>query len=900
MRNRPSYIFLALLAMVTASCSDELLGVEEELEGGNIVTFAANSARMVTKAGLQYTNFEVGNKYLLYGVSHADTYDWNNAVMYDTPGTEDKDHLIDYGEDVFFDGRSLDFYGATICSTENSETAYPVNVNTVKKPASPVIGLNVGEKGLPDLMYSRNLKTCTSQQGLLEMNFTHALSKVQVEVSKQDDGAGLAGATIKGLSIVNTSSSGELDIVTGTWAIDDTDASRTFYNGETTVTTEPSMVLNADGTENGILIFPNETSGQVVSLKIDLATDKGGNKTVTYPLYTSPSEDSDDSETLSPFIFNQNKRYVLSIILLNDGVRVLVVSPQAFDWIDVDVNAYLGQPVNFGGLMWMDRNLGATNWDCENDWANTRGFYYQYGRNIPYIFDDEKFRNRYSEKATFRKHKDGQLDLGYEYFFTYNEKGERVYGAVQGGTKTGHKRFMVDTLNINGECVGWVNNGGGWEWQGSYMAFVDAEGEKLEKSVGQYSNSDGGYGVGDFWMPEQKGKDGVDWTANDNRIPVWRGPQATSSNIAVNPGDPGIYHFIFDSRFYHDRYQSGAWCVKDCDASSCENDLNWKGPAPEDTKSYYEWLRSGCWETRQEDTERVNRLWVDRSNKPTPENHPCPKGWRIPTKEDFAGIMPDHNIENKWANTSNTMYVLKETYGDVNTGQKEAAIYGVDEQGRKVIYVIKRKGESECYRLRLLWKDSNLTRNAYYNLSESKDPPMQYLEISRYPGDSDMSFDEYYNGKVNGVSVGSQITTNSGQTASITGAAIHKDAWKISGDQLSSMGFYGDFDWDRATETLLIPICGFIYTALGVDGMFGDGEMTILRCCEWSHNYDLMAEIATYATESEVPYAAGEYPYNEALNWCCYIRTDRNTGMFSGSRKSLGDQIRCVRDVNAQ
>lgn len=896
MRKLYSYL-IALAGLAAVSCSEETMRLENELVQGNTVTFAANSARMITKSGLQYTEFEEGTKYVLYGLESVekDSYDWGKATLYDTKAKESQEHLIDYGEDIFFDGKVLDFYGATICRTEDTDEAYPSNIS---QNSSPVIGLTAEDNMLPDLMYSNNLKRCTSQMGLLEMNFTHALSKVQIEVSKQDDGAGLSGAKIKGLSFVNTSLSGQLDIVNSVWAIDDTDAEREFYKGETAVTTDPTKIKNADGTDAELLIFPNEDSKQTISLKIEVSTDKGGEKTLIYPLRTSESEGSGSA---SPFIFSQNKRYVLSIILLNDGVRVLVVYPQAYDWIDVDLETYMGQPLNFGGLMWMDRNLGATNWDCENDWANTRGFYYQHGRNIPYIFDAEKFINRNrSKKAEFREHKAGQLDIGYEYFFTYNEKGERVYGAVQGGTQTGHQRYMVDTLNINGQRVGWVNNGNGWEWHGSYLSFVSAEGNLLNGDIAQYANNDGGYKVSAFWQPDQKGKDGVDWwesPTSTNGVPVWRGPQVTSSNIAINPGDPGIYHFIFDARFYHDHLQSGAWCVTDCDAESCKVGNNWKGVEASANLSYKEWLRGGCWETRTEDTTKVNYFWEDKNGNPLPDNHPCPKGWRIPTKEDFAGIMPDHNIENGWAMNENTMYVLKETYGDVNTGYKEAAIYGIDERGRKVIYLIKRKGEEECYRLRLLWKESNLTRNAYYGLeTASGDAPMQYLEISRYPGESYMNFDKYYKGTVNGSVVGSQATTNSNQSASVAGAAIQKDVWKITGNDLSNMGFYGDFDWDRATETMQIPICGFIYTTLGVDGMFGDGDMTILRCCDWSNNYNVMWKVG----QQNRSYADGEYPYNEALNWCCYVRTDRNTGMFSGSRKSLGDQIRCVRDVNAQ
>lgn len=887
------HILIAAVLMVTASCLNEF---SEDALIDTTITFEANSGRMVTKAGLQYTDFEEGNKYLLYGLESADSdsYNWSDAIMYDTRGVETSEHLINYGEDLFFDRKTLDFYGATLCMTTDEAKAYPVNISSSDK--APVIRLEAEDNRLADLMYSKNLKGCTGQKGLLEMNFTHALSKVQIEVSKHEDSEGLSEARIKSLAIVNTSLSGDLDIINGKWKYEDTTKEREFFNGEFSVTTNPEKINNAEGEDAEMLIFPNEDPDHVLSLRIKMSTRIGGEKTIVYPLYTSDPEGN-----TKPFTFLQNKKYVLSIILLDDGVRVLVVSPQAYDWIDVDLDTYLGQPVIFGGLMWMDRNLGATNWDCENDWANTRGFYYQHGRNIPYIFDQEKYLNRNKAvKDEFRQRtdKEDQLDIGYEYFFTYNEKGERVYGAVQGGTMTLHYMYHVSEVTINGQKVGWVNNGSGWEWKGSQLTDY-----KLE-AVPHFSSVNGKFLYDKFWTVQQKGygntTSDTPWT-EDNGAPQWREPHVTSGNIAINPGDPGIYHFIFDARYYHDYLQSGAWCVTDCD-----NNYDWNHWRAYDLTywnkyhsgwtegtsymSYKGWLTAqGCTHTRTEDTEKVNYYWADRNGNPIPENHPCPKGWRIPTKEDFAGIMPDHNIENSWAKTSNTMRVLNSTYGDVNKSKREAAIYGVDHLGRKVIYLIKNLGGNDCYRLRLLWKESNLKRNAYYGLTtDTNDAPMHYLEISRYYGDSSMSFDKYFSAEV-----GSEVMTNSGGVSSIEGVDINKTVRMMTATELNDLGFYTDFDWETTTEVMHIPICGFIYTAMGVDGMFGDGDMTILRCTDWSYNYDVI-------TKLDQEYTEGAYPYNEALNWCCYIRTDRNTGLFSGSRKSLGDQIRCVRDVNAE
>lgn len=867
--------------MTAISCSEETK-LEQETD---VITISANCSGHLVKSDLKYTDFDIYTKYLLYAITSSETYDWNNCEMYDRMSWENEQHLIDYGKDLFFDGKSLDFYGVSLCSTR----AYPQNSN---QPGSPIIDFNAEVFGgtFPDLMYSNNLKNCSAQAGVLEMNFTHALSKVQVEISRQDIPS-LENTKVKKVSITNTASTGKLDIVNGVWSDTDNSAEMLITDELTNVTVEHE-VMKKDGQEAYTLIIPNESSKDVLNIHIILETDNG-EKEFTYPLYGSPARTAGGGDPTEAFIFRQNCRYVLSIILLDDGVRVVAINPQAYDWIDVPVHAHMGQPLNFGGLMWMDRNLGAISADCENEWENTRGFYYQHGRNIPYIFDHEKFLNRNkSVKNEFRTQegKTSQLDVGYEYFFTYNDKEEKVYGAVQGGTLTWHYFYHVAALNVDGQIKGWENNGSGWVWNGSKLTNYEL------KSVPHFLQTNGNFNNGTFWTVENVGYNGA---TEGTGAPVWTGPNVTTSNIAINPGDPGIYHFIFDARYYHDYLQSGAWCVNDC-----QDPFNWDHwRAMSDSEwSAYNWSRGweypafkdwllnfGCPDTRTEDTEKVNFLWADQQGNPIPDNHPCPKGWRIPTREDFAGIVPDHNIENSWASENNRMFVVDETYGDVLTQYKEAVIYGVDDLGRKVIYIIKRKGENECYRLRLLWKDSNLTRNNYYGLtSASGDQPMQYLEISRYPGSSDMTFDKYFN-----ASVGSLTTTNQSGGGG-------KSARVMTGTQLRNLGFFSDYNWDKSTEVMQIPICGFIYTSMGVDGMFGDGDMTILRCTDWSTNYDVVHKIRPVEEGGlGESYTEGAYPYNEAMNWCMYVRTDRNTGLFSGSRKCLGAQIRCVRDINA-
>lgn len=276
-----TYAYIALAVFITTSCSRNLSDLENDLAQGNKIVFAANCSGMATKTGLQYTNFDIYTKYILYCIESSDSYNWANALMYDRQGTENESHLIEYGKDVFFDGKRLDLFGVTLCSTRG----FPENIN---QPQSPVIDFRLDSYGtaFPDLMYSNNAKERTAREGLIEMDFKHALSKVQVEISRQDDQM-LGEIQIKSVSLTNTSSNGRLDIVNGTWSNLDTEAEFIISDEPTFVSTEPTM-LTKGGEQAYALIIPNEISGETVFLNITLTSDRLGEKTYSYPLYSPP------------------------------------------------------------------------------------------------------------------------------------------------------------------------------------------------------------------------------------------------------------------------------------------------------------------------------------------------------------------------------------------------------------------------------------------------------------------------------------------------------------------------------------------------------------------------------------------------------------------------------------
>ena len=327
----------------------------------------------------------------------------------------------------------------------------------------------------------------------------------------------------------------------------------------------------------------------------------------------------------------------------------------------------------------MDRNLGAKSADCENDWENCRGYYYQYARNIPYILDKEK----YDAAAN-------QIPV-YPFLYTYNQNGEKVYGGVAAGD-------------------------------------------------------------------------------NINNIPV-RYP-----NIAINPGDKGLYLFIWDPA------NNGIWLYN---------------------------------ENNNGEHSFIDEYWTSDNN-----NHPCPKGWRLPTRADFASFLPERRFP---IGTWYEGYQPTFNYPANTLGYQEDEVHGTI-NGERAIYIIKRKGRPDCYRIRILLKESNTPGKSYY-------------EFAYFPGDATMKFDG--------------LTTEAAFVESMNN---------------------GLFDWNSPSAIMQIPACGFIHT-IGGNKLDGDGVSTVLRSSDW---------------------------VRAGYNWVCYLRSDQSFGLFDGSRKALGDQIRCVRDVTAE
>lgn len=657
---------LALSVMLACNHEDVASGFPS---AGQQAVLVAQKSHIITRAGDEVAPFESGTKYLLYAVNQ------ENVEVLNGVGTERDNHTIDYGTVISYGSSPISFYGATYGST-TKVPAFPSDGGTT-------ITETVKDDGtLPDLMFSNNLIDQTVSNGYrLEMDFKHAMSKLKFRIVKQDETEDaeaekmLENATLTKIQVKGTHGTGSLDIVNGKWTYveEEVDLSvRTYYDNTTGMKVETA----SQEVPGEMLVFPNEANEQVtISVTLTGIGDSEGEKTVDYRLMEIDEEGEEDGN----FQFEMNHQYTLLITVLKDEVRTIAIAPQVYDWIDKNRDDnYLGQPVTFANLMWMDRNLGAKSADCENDWEACRGYYYQYARNIPYILDKKKYDAAPNKIPV------------YPFLYTYNQYGEKVYSVDD-----------VQTTVLTSQTI--------------------------------------------------------------------RGRK----EIAVNPGEDGEYRFISDVN------NGGYWMLD---------------------------------ENGQEES-FINEFWTS-----SVENHPCPKGWRLPTKEDFASFMPDITLNAPWSKGFN-----KRIYNGAVLGIREQLVYG-EIGDEKAMYLIKRQGHPDCYRIRILMK-------------ESKESGKWYFEFAYFSGDPTMTFED--------------LTTE------------EKFLESMTNDR---------FDWSTPTAIMEVPACGFIHPSTE-NRLNGDGINALLRADE----------------------------PNEQYNWICYLRDDAyQFGLIKTSRKALGDQIRCVRDVTAK
>ena len=682
----------------------------------NEIEFSASRMRIITKAGDQAEPFEEGTSFRLFAVEASEgSHDWMNTLLYDREGVEISG-TVAYGDKVSYGVAPLnviDFFGVTY--GDGSSVDVSGNIGE-----EPVVQVAAGQDGtLPDLMYSDNLKAKTSSSGLLRMEFRHAMSKINFEILKQDesgdDDQKLTDARLKKVVLIGTSVSGTFNIDTGLWE-DTSVQDRTVYEGSLPIGVEAQ-------TFSTLLAMPSV--GQV-SLRVYLDGVEGGQEYVDHILKVA------DDKLLS---LEQNHEYTFSIAVLKNDVRIVTVTPRVYEWIDVELGegeAYFGQPVYFGGLMWMDRNLGAKSADCENDWYDTIGHYYQFGRNVPFVLDIQKWL-AYTEDNGVKDLKEARI---------IRENLDRITRLhPQWNSYSEDKRRYISKRMV--ECVYSLDHKG--DTVDGYKQMSKNDDILIRKPGDVILNADG--------------------EVDDEATSVG---YRYGGNIQV-------------------------WTLKD------------------DNSAYY-------WKN------------VD--------DQPCPKGWRVPTRDDLYSFMPRGQQVN-W-NSSRYPVSLSNAASVYNTGR-----YGyVDsESGRyNVCYMIKNPGTDNAYRIMI---KSAFAKNVG---GEGYSKNKRYISITRFPATKDDKIEDFT-------------------------SKTHAEALLPNSKENTL--------WNNPTETTDFPGCGYFVP---------DGNYPDLRSFGWG---------TIMRTSDPTGFDGGNV--NNNSNWVQYLSvTDYQLSIQNGSRRVLGDQIRCVRDVNAK
>ncbi|EFR53354.1 MULTISPECIES: fimbrillin family protein [Bacteroides] len=397
--------FLSTLVVLVTGCTPE----EEHIpaQGGDSFTLSSSEEQAITRAGdVSVNHFTAGTKYRLYGLIGS-SWSGRLSTMNGREGTEvvgaDGTHQIEYlstgTDEDRFEGRILDFYALTY-----GNTTLPVCGS--EAGGIPVCNITSSAGGvLPDLRRAVLTGQSGINSGVITLPFKHTLSKLKFEVVKQKPESGSTGTDVlqdirlQGIS-VSDYSEGALLLSTGEYSHAGGKSDRAVLgSGFSQAVTESVLPVTIDGQSGSAavecLIFPTLTTA-TEGVKINVATTgtNSGNRTDTYEIRVpvmgddgTVQKDESGQTVTEPFHFLPNYEYTLTITITNSDVQIITIIPRRYDWIEHDDDSqYLGQPLTFNGLMWMDRNLGATSADMTTaeGWEGARGYVYQMGRSIPY------------------------------------------------------------------------------------------------------------------------------------------------------------------------------------------------------------------------------------------------------------------------------------------------------------------------------------------------------------------------------------------------------------------------------------------------------------------------------------------------------------------------------------
>lgn len=765
-----------MVALASISCIGEI-SVQER---GAFSLRSSDDAQM-TKAGRNTIVFPEGTTYYFQALRHDSKGLVLEPSFFSSTGVEDATHIIRFPEDVpnLYQGNTLDFYGLTFASQE----AFPdADVSSVD--GRPVFVLAHDNEGrLADLRRGELKGQSSINPGELEVRMRHALSRLNFMAVKQDVPE-LAGAYVEEIMVVD-SEAARLDLVSGGWTLSSDMHDYSVYSNDGSsdlLTGRASLLSDAD-----CLMFPH-ADHLGLKVRVVAPASERGVLEIEYDV---------DLMSILGSGMESNHEYTISITVLNSDIKIVMLVPQQYPWMEGLVADFdLGQPVTFGGVTWSDRNVGATSatYNTVSEWDDMRGYYFQFGRNIPYFV----FKNRKMSAPNTAISQGSAIDWeGFDYSFSLNNAPEVApFPLVDGDSKD----RAVAALNryYSGQTGLWKAVG-----TGTYPL--------------TYYNNFNGSGSNQY------------------------------GSLAIDPDEWQKWDGAGDYDFDHFSYVAGA-----------ANDSSPWWPVSAGTP----------------------RTWDD------PSHQPCPKGWKVPTKEDWASIMPlSKRTGDICFNPSNTSGTFKTISGYTSENSSK---YGSEFFSDGQLRVGAANSEFLAHKKVTFWAETGGDRTVTYSgLQESLgDPYLGYTTqyVCRRGSTSDF-YGTLYAIKCQGTNIAYRVRweykrlddkdryrpVSNNQYPTVLVISRYP---ATSTDRLQTEAELDSFDWDNPSEQMVLPICGQIF----------------------SESYPRLSNAG-----AEAAYACSSIEGNSA-EWYYVVRIKAggNEGtrymMLSTMRRAYGMVVRCVRD----
>lgn len=440
---------LLILGLAAAwSCQEE----EPPRNGDALFRLSSSIVPMEGDENPESKAFADATTYALFAVvspAGGSQRNWADPVLA-VSGTEANGHITYSGANSFME-RTLDFFGMTLGDESPVYDNILYDRTSGQSPKYHLKGtMRSSGRGtfydFPDMRWGSVLgRNAENSSFLIEMPFKHSLSKLIIEASRQNV-AQMEGVQITHIDF-DSYSEGMLDLETGAVTASGTRQNILLYDNtnNSPVDVDPIKLVQ----ERFVLPYrPAENNNQALRIRVHTNRPSIGNNGVVDCELVTTAPDG----TRTPLELKSNVIYTIRLTVTTDEVRVVTIIPQYYDWIDDYLETVdMGTPVSFNGVLWSDRNLGASSANPTasiEEWNKSVGYFYQFGRNIPFF--PNTFRN-------------GSADLETP-LNTALQNGRNVYPAVN-----------LATWSNPGYDIVWEPAPWNEQWDGWYLRAQDPE-----------------------------------------------------------------------------------------------------------------------------------------------------------------------------------------------------------------------------------------------------------------------------------------------------------------------------------------------------------------------------------------------------------------------------------------